>query len=132
MTDVVLQTRGVGELELVDAFEQRALAIAGSAAAPNTRRSYATAYRAFAAFLHARYGEASLATFTVGAVAAWRDELTAQCLAASTVAQRVSAVRRLAAALGADPLVARVRCTQVQQERPSAVRPRALPVARTA
>jgi integrase/recombinase XerD len=30
-------------------------------------------------------------------------------------------VRRLAAAIGADPLVARVRCTQVQQERPSAL-----------
>jgi hypothetical protein len=31
--------------ELVDAFEQRAMAIAASAAAPNTRRAYATAYR---------------------------------------------------------------------------------------
>jgi site-specific recombinase XerD len=33
----------------------------------------------------------------------------------------VSAVRRLAAAIGADPLVAQVRCTQVQQEHPSAL-----------
>jgi site-specific recombinase XerD len=60
-------------------------------------------------------------TFTVAAVAAWRDDLRAQGLAPSSVAQRVSAVRRLAAAVGADPLVARVRCTQVQQERPSAL-----------
>ena len=60
------------------------------------------------------------------AVAAWRDELTAQGLSASTVAQRVSAVRRLAAAIGADPLVAQVRCTQVQPERPSALSDREL------
>jgi len=114
------------ELELVDAFCERALAIAGSAAAPNTRRSYATAYRAFAAFLSARYGEASMRTFTVAAVTVWRDELAAQGLAASTVAQRVSAVRRLAAALGADPLVAQVRCTQIQNERPTALSDREL------
>ena len=103
MTDVAVRDRawGAGELEVVDAFTEQALAIAASAAAPNTRRAYATAYRAFAAFLHERYGQASLQTFTVTAVAAWRDELTAQGLAASTVAQRVSAVRRLAAAVGA-------------------------------
>ena len=128
MTDVALRDRagGGGELELVDAFTERALAIAASAAAPNTRRAYATAYRGFAAFLHARYGQASLQTFTVTSVAAWRDELTAQGLAASTVAQRVSAVRRLAAAVGADPLVAQVRCTHVQQERPTALSDREL------
>ena len=72
-------------------------------------------------FLHARYGEPSMQTFTVAAVAGWRDDLTVRGLSASTVAQRVSAVRRLAAALGADPLVAQVRCTHVQQERPTAL-----------
>jgi integrase/recombinase XerD len=107
--------------ELVDAFQARALAIAASAAAPNTRRAYATAYRAFAGFLRARYGQASVGTFTVAAVAAWRDHLQAEGLAPSSVAQRVSAVRRLAAAIGADALVQGVRCTQVQQERPSAL-----------
>ena len=128
MTDVAVRDRagGGGELELVDAFTEQALAIAASAAAPNTRRAYATAYRAFAAFLRERYGQASLQTFTVRAVAAWRDELTAHGLAASTVAQRVSAVRRLAAAVGADPLVAQVRCTHVQQERPIALSDREL------
>jgi site-specific recombinase XerD len=120
-TELVLPGRAGGGGELVDAFEQRALAIAASAAAPNTRRAYATAYRAFAGFLRAHYGKASVETFTVAAVAAWRDQLQEQGLAASSVAQRVSAVRRLAAAIGADPLVARVRCTQVQQERPSAL-----------
>jgi site-specific recombinase XerD len=85
------------------------------------RRSYATAYRAFAGFLRARYGEASVDTFTLAAVAAWRDHLQARGLAPSSVAQRVSAVRRLAAAVGADPLVAQVRCTQVQHERPSSL-----------
>lgn len=128
MSDIALQEHagGGGELELVDAFTERALAIAASAAAPNTRRAYATAYRAFAAFLHARYGEASVQTFTVAAVAGWRDELTAKGHAPSTVAQRVSAVRRLAGAVGADPLVALVRCTQVQQERPTALSDREL------
>jgi integrase/recombinase XerD len=121
VTELALRDRVGGGGELVDAFEQRAMTIAASAAAPNTRRAYATAYRAFAAFLRAHYGEASVETFTVAAVAAWRDQLQAQGLVANSVAQRVSAVRRLAAAIGADPLVAQVRCTQVQQERPSAL-----------
>lgn len=121
MTELALPEHLAGGGELVDAFEQQAMAIAASAAAPNTRRAYATAYRAFAAFLRAHYGEASVETFTVAAVAAWRDQLQAQGLAPTSVAQRVSAVRRLAAAIEADPLVARVRCTQVQQQRPSAL-----------
>ena len=101
----------MGEGSLVDDFDERALAIAGMAASPNTRRAYATAYRAFAGFLRARYGEASKDTVTIASVAAWRDELAAQGLAPSSVTQRVSAVRRLAATLGADPLVQQVRCT---------------------
>jgi site-specific recombinase XerD len=109
------------DAELVDAFDERALAIAASCAAANTRRAYATAYRAFAEFLRARYGIASRETFTLAAVAAWRDELAAQGLAPSSVAQRVSAVRRLAAAIGADALVQQVRCTQIQHERPRAL-----------
>ncbi|MEA2492769.1 MAG: Phage integrase, N-terminal SAM-like domain, partial [Thermoleophilaceae bacterium] len=121
MSEIALRERVGGGVELVDAFDQRAMAIAASAAAPNTRRAYATAYRAFAGFLRIHYGKASLETFTVAAVAAWRDQLHAEGLAASSVAQRVSAVRRLAAAIGADPLVAQVRCTQVQQERPTAL-----------
>jgi integrase/recombinase XerD len=120
-TELALPARVGDGGELLDAFEQRVMAIAASAAAPNTPRAYASAYRAFASFLHARYGEASIETFTVAAVAAWRDHLQAQGLASSSVAQRVSAVRGLAAAIGADPLVARVRCTQIQQERPSAL-----------
>ena len=107
--------------ELVDAFDERALAIAGMAASPNTRRAYATAYRAFAGFLRARYGEASKGTVTIASVAAWRDDLAARGLAPSSVTQRVSAVRRLAAAIGADPLVQQVRCTHVQQEEPRAL-----------
>ncbi|MEO8967650.1 MAG: tyrosine-type recombinase/integrase [Solirubrobacteraceae bacterium] len=107
--------------ELVDVFEEQALAIAAAAAAPNTRRAYATAYRAFAAFLRLQYGEASPATFTVAATAAWRDHLHEQGLAPSSVAQRVCAVRRLAGAIDADLLVQRVRCTQVEQDRPRAL-----------
>jgi integrase/recombinase XerD len=106
---------------LVDAFDEQALAIAGMAASPNTRRAYATAYRSFADFLRVRYGEASKDTVTIASVAAWRDELSAQGLAPSSVAQRVSAVRRLAATLGADPLVQQVRCTHVQRGEPRAL-----------
>jgi integrase/recombinase XerD len=80
----------------------------------------------FATFLRAHYGEACVETFTVDAVAAWRDQLQAQGLAPSSVAQRVCAVRRLAASIGADPLVAQVRCSQVQQERPKALSDREL------
>jgi integrase len=112
--------------EPVDDLEARALAIAAAAAAPNTRRAYATAYRAFTAFLRAHYGEASAQTLTLAAVTAWRDELHAQGLAASTVALRVSAVRGLAMAVGADPLVHRVRCPHVQPQRPKALSGREL------
>ena len=112
-------------VQLVDAFDEQALAIAASCAAPNTRRAYATAYRAFGGFLRDRYGVASKEAFTLAAVAAWRDELAAQGLAPSSVAQRVSAVRRLAAAIGADALVQQVRCTQIQHERPRALGDRA-------
>lgn len=108
MTDLAVRDRvgDGGDLALVDAFTDRALAIAASAATPDTRPAYTTAYRAFAAFLYDRYGDASIKTFTVAVVAGWRDELTAQGLSASTVAQRVSAVRRMAAAIW---LRARVR-----------------------
>ena len=105
-----------------NAFTEEALAIAASAAAPNTRRAYATVLpRLRRAFLRARHGEASVETVTMAAVAGWRDELTAHGLAPSTIAQRVSAVRRLAVALGADPLVAQVRCTHVQPRPPSPI-----------
>ena len=106
---------------LVDAFEERALAVAAAAAAPNTRRAYATAYRGFAGFLRATYGEASTATFTLAAVAAWRDHLVARGLAPASVAQRVCAVRGLAVALGSDLLVQRVRCPSPGRERPPAL-----------
>ncbi len=77
---------------LVGAFDEQALATAGMAASPNTRRAGATAYRVFAEVLRVRYGEASGGKVTIASVAAWR----------------VSAVRRLAATLGADPLVQQV------------------------
>ena len=122
MTAVVATREpGRGGGVLVDDFDERALAIAGMAASPNTRRAYATAYRAFAGFLRARYGEASKDMVTITSVAAWRDELTARGLAPSSITQRVSAVRRLAAALGADPLVQQVRCSHVQHDEPRAL-----------
>jgi integrase/recombinase XerD len=42
-------------------------------------------------------------------------------LASSSITQRVSAVRRLAATVGADPLVQQVRCTHVQRDEPRAL-----------
>ncbi len=121
MSTLALRKPEGGGGVLVDDFDERALAIAGMAASPNTQRAYATAYRAFASFLRAQYGEASKDTVTITSVAAWRDELAAQGLAPSSVTQRVSAVRRLAATMGADPLVQQVRCTHVQQEEPRAL-----------
>jgi hypothetical protein len=95
-TGLELPARVGSRGDLVDAFEQRALAIAASAAAPNSRRAYATAYRAFAGFLRARYGEASIETFTLAAVAAWRDHLHAQGLGAWVSSRRADdAVRRV-------------------------------------
>jgi site-specific recombinase XerD len=58
---------------------------------------------------------------TITSVAAWRDELAAQGLAPSSVTQRVSAGRRLAATPGADPLVQQVRCSHVQHDEPRAL-----------
>jgi len=94
MTTVALRGPEDGGGVLVDAFDEQALAIAGMAASPNTRRAYATAYRAFAGFLRARYGEASRDTVTIASVAAWRDELAARGLAPSSVSQRISAINR--------------------------------------
>ena len=79
------------DVELVDDFDEQALATPPRARQPNTRRATHPPI-AFASFLRARYGTASTATFTLAAVTAWRDELAAQGLAASSVAQRVSAV----------------------------------------
>ncbi len=121
MSAIAVREREGGGGVLVDDFDERALAIAGMAASPNTRRAYATAYRAFAGFLRARYGEASKDTITIASVAAWRDELAGRGLAPSSITQRVSAVRRLAATLGADPLVQQVRCTHVQRDEPRAL-----------
>jgi integrase/recombinase XerD len=58
---------------------------------------------------------------TIASVAAWRDEIAARGLSPSSITQRVSAVRRLAATLGADPLVQQVRCTHVQRDEPRAL-----------
>jgi len=71
MSTVALREPGHRGPVLVDAFDEQTPAIAGMAASPNTRRAYATAYRAFAEFLRARYGEASTDTVTVASVAAW-------------------------------------------------------------
>ena len=103
MSELELVRHGVGRGGELDAFEAQALAVAASAAAPNTRRSYAASYRAFAAFLRAHCGEASIDTFTVAAVAACATSCTLKGLAPSSIALRVAAVRRLTAAVAGAP-----------------------------
>jgi hypothetical protein len=114
VSELALRERAEGGAELVDAFEERALAIAASAARrtpggptrPPTARSRGSCAPAMARrpFRRSRGGGCRLAR-----------QLIPQGLAASSVAQRVCAVRRLAAAVGADPLIAGVRCTQIQR-----------------
>ena len=111
---------------VLDGFEAQAIAVAASAAAPNTPRAYATAYRAFAVFLRACYGDASIDTFTVDAVVAWRDHLQAQ---GSRRARSRSGCRLVGGSLRRPAptlLVAQVRCSQVQHERPRALSDREL------
>ena len=61
----------------------------------------------------------SLQSARRGRQSRWYNEITAQGLAPTSVAQRVPAVRRLAAAMGADPLVPQVPCTHVHRSAPA-------------
>lgn len=101
-----------------DALLPAAFAVAHRQAAPNTRRAYASAYRAFAAFLLARHPgrPARLEDFTAAAVVAFRDALERDGQASSTIAVRLSALRKAAAELGADPAIAAIKARGVQPD----------------
>jgi integrase len=74
--------------------------------------------------LGARSGpRASVQTLTVAAVAAWATTSRPEV---SHRARTARLRRRHAACIGADPLVAHVRCSQVQHERPKALSDREL------
>jgi hypothetical protein len=63
-----------------------------------------------------------IAVVALGAVLAIRSRRNKRGPSSRWTYLRVSAVRRPAAAIGADPLVQGVRCTHIQQQRPSALR----------
>ena len=116
---LAVATRGaaiVGQLVDVDgglpAAVQQFAALPASA---NTRRSYRTACDAFLAFLAMRHGGQLPERFEAREVAAWRDRLVDSGAAPATVAQRLTAVRRLADHAGLDDAIQRVRATSVQQ-----------------
>jgi integrase/recombinase XerD len=99
-----------------------ALEIARRERAPNTRRAYAAAYRALDRFLAQRHGRPGRRQdLTAVAVRAWRDQLEDDQVAASTIAVRLSAVRKLAAALDADPAIHQVHAARVAAGEPRAL-----------
>ena len=101
---VAIRERGGGGGGARRRLDEQALATAGMAASPNTRRAGATAYRVFAEVLRVRYGEASGGKVTIASVAA----------------SRVGAVRRLAATLGPTRSYSR-RLPHVQRDQPRAL-----------
>ena len=111
-----------GEVLDPDALIPVALEIARRERAPNTRRAYAAAYRALDAFLAQRHGRpARRQDLTALTVCAWRDQLEDDQVAATTIAARLSAVRKLAAALDADPAIHQVHAARVAPGEPRAL-----------
>lgn len=95
-----------------------ALEVASRQAAPATRSTYASVYRAFAAALGPH---ATAVDVTPQAVRAWRDALEAQGRSPATIAKHLSALRKLAAAVGAEAAVAQVRSGSVARGEPRAL-----------
>jgi site-specific recombinase XerC len=111
-----------GEVLDPDALLPVALEIARRERAPNTRRAYAAAYRALDRFLAQRHGPpARRQDLTAVAVRAWRDQLEDDEVAATTIAARLSAVRKLAAALAADSAIHQVHAARVAPGEPRAL-----------
>src|SRR5215218_4021660 len=95
-----------------------ALGVANSQGGPLTRATSATTYRRFARYLHGRVGrEPRAEDFTRDALRDYRDELERDGRAGATIA-KVSALRRLAAALQLDPRIQRVKAGAATQKRP--------------
>ena len=107
--------------ELPDApsgLNELALEVASRQAAPATRSTYASVYRAFAAALGP---DATADDVTPHAVRAWRDRLERDGRPPATIAKHLSALRKLAAALGADAAIAQVRSESVARGEPRAL-----------
>lgn len=97
-----------------------AAAFAGRERSANTRKTYATAYRSLVAFLGT---DARPEALSAAAVHAWRTELERSGRAPGTVAVYLSAVRKLADHLGADPAVRSVRGAEVVADAPQVLLP---------
>lgn len=97
-----------------------AAAFAGREGTANTRKTYGTAYRSLVGFLGEDAGPEALSP---AAVHAWRVDLESSGRAPSTVGVYLSAVRKLAEHLGADPAVRAVRGAPVLADPPQTLMP---------
>ena len=89
-----------------DGLGARAAEVAARQRSPQTRRTYAAVYRSLLAFL----GEhATVEDLTPEAVRGYRDALERADRSPATIAKHLSAIRGLAAAVGADADVRTVR-----------------------
>ena len=110
--------------ELVHPEELASLAgeVAARQRTRNTRRTYAACYRQFVALLVVRLGRPPRrGDLTALTVRAYRDQLEADGRTAATIAHHLSALRRLAAELDADPAIQRVRADRVAPREPRAL-----------
>jgi len=96
---------------------ERAAEVARQQAAPLTRDAYAGVYRAFCAFVGAGAGADALTPTTVRA---YRDQLEQHGRSPATIAKHLSALRALAAALGAES-IGQVRGSRVAPGEPRAL-----------
>jgi site-specific recombinase XerD len=102
----------------VDGLGARAAEVAVRQRSPQTRRTYAAVYRSLLAFL----GEhAAVEDLTPEAVRAYRDALERAGRTPATIAKHLSAIRGLAAAVGADADVRTVRSASVARGEPRAL-----------
>ena len=108
----------VGELLDPAGLAARASEVAARQRSPETRRTYATVYRTFCAFLSPNAGTEHLTPETVRA---YRDRLERRGRTPATVAKHLSALRQLAQALDADPAIRTVRSQSVARGEPRAL-----------
>jgi site-specific recombinase XerD len=101
-----------------DRLGERAAEVAARQRSPQTRRTYAAVYRSLVAFL----GEyATVENLTPEAVRAYRDALELADRTPATIAKHLSAIRGLAAAVGANTDVRTVRSASVARGEPRAL-----------
>src|SRR3954447_1882141 len=96
----------------------RAAEVAARQRSPETRRTYAGVYRAFAAFVGP---DASPEDVTAEAVRGYRDQLELAGRSPATVAKHLSALRSLADALGVDAQLRTVHSARVARGEPRAL-----------